>query len=147
MGSSSSVHASPSTFLTACDFENGYGWEMPEESSSDESSVDDEDVNDKNERDDAFMSVATEDYNPPPNKFFTVTDFDSVKKKHFEIKDKYVKFLGAFMKEEIPQSIEHAKVMSSKELKDNGSHDKNHKYVIDPYVLAEMVCLVAKILF
>ena len=43
------------------------------------------------------------------------------------------------MDKEISLSIGHAREISQKELKDTGSKDPNLKYIIDPYILADMV--------
>lgn len=66
MGSSASIHNSD-TFLTACDFDDGYGWEMPEASDDgddDDEGDEDNDMtgleDDKNDPHGSLMSVGTE---------------------------------------------------------------------------------------
>lgn len=58
MGSSASVHnsASAGTFLTACDYEDGFGWQMPEEDNDDDDEGSEDDVKSQG----PLMSVATE---------------------------------------------------------------------------------------
>ena len=141
MGGSSSVHASSGgTFLTAFDFEDeADDCAIPERSESEEwielgEEKDCESV-------DLNNSVSTEDHHPPPNQFYTQTDFEAIKQHHFSLKEKYVEYLHNYMVKEIPQSIEHAKLVSSKKLKPSGGHDQNQRYIIDPFILADMVSI------
>jgi hypothetical protein len=137
MGVSSSVHVSNDTFLTAYDFETeADGWGIPEESESEGKSEGGKESDDFIDLD---KSVATEDYNPPPNQFYAYTDFEAVKQRHFDMKEKYVEYLHNYMTKDVSSSIEHAKFISAKKLKPSGGHDQNHRFIIDPFILADMV--------
>lgn len=132
MGSGSSVHASSSTFLTAYDHEENEEDEDEDEGchSTEEQNFDD------------MISVATADFITPPNKFCKFTDFEAVKARHNEMKEKYVEYLHTYMSEAIPKSINRAKFISSLRLEARGGQ-QNEKYLIDPAIIAEMVMLPA----
>lgn len=130
MGSASSVKKPSSTFLTAYDYNEEDEIDENEEPAH----------NSGNKHDDSsgvLQSVCTEDYIPPPNRFYKENNFEEVKQQHLLLKKKYVKYLHTYMKEAIPQSINHATFISSLRLRERGGHDKNHLYIIDPEIIAD----------
>mmetsp|Transcript_13464 Transcript_13464/g.24960 ORF Transcript_13464/g.24960 Transcript_13464/m.24960 type:complete len:285 (+) Transcript_13464:106-960(+) len=134
MGAASSVQKPSSTFLTAYDYNEEDEIAAEEEPAEEES----EHQNMNDDSSGVLQSVCTEDYNPPPNRFYKEAGFEEMKKNHLQLKKKYVKYLHSYMKEAIPQSINHATFISSLRLRERGGHDKNHKYNIDPEIIADM---------
>ena len=122
MGSKASVHHD-STFLTATHILEDESEEHQEESGSER----------------IPESVVTVDYEPPFNEFYVESTFPTFKRRHKYLRKKYKKYLAEYVKEQIPGTIQQAKVISSKNLAKSCDEGRNSLFVADPTVLSDMV--------